>query len=54
MYGPVLRVVGPGQSFGELALLHREARRTATGGCVEEGACADEKQDGGKARLPRG
>eukprot|EP00198_Chlamydomonas_reinhardtii_P011674 XP_001701011.1 predicted protein [Chlamydomonas reinhardtii] len=30
VYGPVLRVVGPGQSFGELALLHREARRTAT------------------------
>ncbi|KAG2450385.1 hypothetical protein HYH02_004888 [Chlamydomonas schloesseri] len=30
VYGPVIRVVGPGQSFGELALLHRDARRTAT------------------------
>lgn len=29
-YGPVVRVLGPGESFGELALLSKNATRTAT------------------------
>ncbi len=29
-FGPTLRTVAPGQSFGELALLHRDSRRTAS------------------------
>ncbi|KXZ43158.1 hypothetical protein GPECTOR_99g793 [Gonium pectorale] len=30
LFGPVVRLIRPGQSFGELALLQRDSRRTAT------------------------
>ncbi|GIL61974.1 hypothetical protein Vafri_16223 [Volvox africanus] len=30
MYGTIIRTITPGQSFGELALLHRDSRRTAS------------------------
>lgn len=29
-YGPVIRLLGPGESFGELAMLSKDATRTAT------------------------
>lgn len=44
-FGKVIRTVKAGQSFGELALLHKQARRTATViACAPESA--DSEQQG--------